>query len=269
MTTFAILNVDALLADAPIPSLEREGDVEVWSLYNKQHKYGGILVSSHGRLWSLSQRRLLSSSTKEGWYKMIGMPNGKNQLVHRLVAFAFVPGYFEGAVVNHKDGVKANNFWRNLEWVTTAENNRHAFRLGLNPMKLSDEEVAHIREEANSTARKFSDIGADHSVSGVHIAGLLTGAYRAQTPMNLDHRPRKGKLAKDAVLKVIAALQARQKTYKQIAQEFGVSESNIANIAAGRVWSQLTAGMDLTAGRDTWEMREKQGTARGFKHKSK
>lgn len=45
-----------------------------------------------------------------------------NILVHRLVAKAFVPGYFDGAVVNHKDENKGNNRAENLEWVTDHEN---------------------------------------------------------------------------------------------------------------------------------------------------
>ena len=46
----------------------------------------------------------------------------KNISVHRAVALAFVPGYFDGAQVNHKDENKHNNRWDNLEWVTCKEN---------------------------------------------------------------------------------------------------------------------------------------------------
>lgn len=38
------------------------------------------------------------------------------ELVHRLVARAFVQGYFDGADVNHRDENKANNRADNLEW---------------------------------------------------------------------------------------------------------------------------------------------------------
>ena len=42
--------------------------------------------------------------------------------IHRLVAEAFVDGYFDGAVPNHIDGNNRNNSSDNLEWVTVKEN---------------------------------------------------------------------------------------------------------------------------------------------------
>ena len=53
------------------------------------------------------------------------------RLVHALVAEAFVPGYFSGAQVNHKNGRKADNTAVNLEWLTRSENMRHAVANGL------------------------------------------------------------------------------------------------------------------------------------------
>lgn len=42
--------------------------------------------------------------------------------IHRLVGKYFVDGYFEGAVIDHKDRNKHNNDCENLEWVTQREN---------------------------------------------------------------------------------------------------------------------------------------------------
>jgi len=58
-------------------------------------------------------------------------PSRKKMLVHRLVAKAFVPGWFDGATVNHKDGNKLNNLPANLEWMTLAENTSHQWETGL------------------------------------------------------------------------------------------------------------------------------------------
>ncbi|WP_242063103.1 NUMOD4 motif-containing HNH endonuclease [Staphylococcus pseudintermedius] len=55
----------------------------------------------------------------------------KDFLVHRLVAFAFIPMIEGKNCINHIDGNPKNNNVDNLEWCNHSENNRHAFENGL------------------------------------------------------------------------------------------------------------------------------------------
>lgn len=48
--------------------------------------------------------------------------------VHRLVARNFCEGWFEGAVVNHRDSNKTNNCADNLEWITQKENIHESYK---------------------------------------------------------------------------------------------------------------------------------------------
>ena len=60
--------------------------------------------------------------------------NGKKKTfrAHRLVLMAFNPiKNMENLEVNHIDGNKANNKLTNLEWCSSSENQKHAFKQGL------------------------------------------------------------------------------------------------------------------------------------------
>lgn len=50
----------------------------------------------------------------------------KTHPVHRLVAQMFIPNPDNLPEVNHKDGIKTNNHWTNLEWTSELDNTRHA-----------------------------------------------------------------------------------------------------------------------------------------------
>lgn len=67
-------------------------------------------------------------------YWMISLSKGGKiyyNTLHKVVALTFLikpEGKYE---INHKDGVKINNHIENLEWVTSSENRKHAFKMGL------------------------------------------------------------------------------------------------------------------------------------------
>lgn len=105
---------------------------EIWRVI-----FVDYLVSNLGRVKSLKngKEKILSPFKASNGYLRVSLSidgKQKNFAVHRLVAMAFIPNPKNKSQVNHIDGDKLNNCVENLEWVSSKENMRHAFRTGLN-----------------------------------------------------------------------------------------------------------------------------------------
>ena len=102
--------------------------------------------------------------------------------VHRLVAITFIEGDSR-LTVNHKDGNKLNNHYKNLEFISSSENVKHAHKIGLSKApknkvgtenklsKLSEIQVKEIRK-SDLSLRKLGNI---YKVSQSVIQGIKNG----------------------------------------------------------------------------------------------
>lgn len=83
-------------------------------------------VSTEGRIMKNSTRKIMKPSMMRNGYMQINLftkdGRRKKELVHRLVALAFIPNDGNLPAVNHIDRVRHNNRVSNLEWVTHKEN---------------------------------------------------------------------------------------------------------------------------------------------------
>lgn len=112
-------------------------------------------VSSIGRVRRVTSGKIIQPSITGGYYRLSFSKNGKIRLVsvHRLVVEAFIARIAPKLHVNHKNGIKLDNRFENLEIVTPKENCIHARKvLGLhvfgehNPAaKLTEKQVLEIR----------------------------------------------------------------------------------------------------------------------------
>jgi hypothetical protein len=150
-------------------------------------------VSSHGRVRRISyccaspEGRILSQYSGHGYLNHTLCSDGKETRYrsHVLVARAFVPNPDGKPQVNHKDGVKANNYYENLEWVTASENQQHAVAAGLH-MKLPGESNAM----AMLTAAQVLEM-RDYAAKGVSLTTLAKEYHiHYQTVYKIIHRKR-------------------------------------------------------------------------------
>lgn len=86
------------------------------------------------------KQSFLGKKIKFHYFKVSLVKNGvqTTHLVHQLVAYAFLGSKPSPKhCVNHIDGNKQNNQPSNLEYLTLAENNKHAQKLGIGPVNIN------------------------------------------------------------------------------------------------------------------------------------
>lgn len=118
-------------------------DEEIWKDVTG---YEGIYqVSNFGKIRSLDRKiknkygyrminwKIIKPFSWGSGYLYVNLQKEQSRIsksIHRLVAESFVENKENKPEVNHKDGNKKNNRAENLEWVTSSENEKHAYKNG-------------------------------------------------------------------------------------------------------------------------------------------
>lgn len=146
--------------------------------------YDGMYeVSNRGRVRSYHKStrapeipHVLRAGNTRG-YRTVVLCSGRKhrpRLVHQLVAEAFLglPPPMQRPTVNHKNLDKADNRIENLEWMSHADNNRHAAphlprnRGESNHSKLREDDVRRMRQ-AHRAGESCAQLGRTYGVSQV------------------------------------------------------------------------------------------------------
>jgi DNA endonuclease I-hmuI len=119
-------------------------------------------IYSDGKVFSLKSNKYLKHDiTKCGYHQVTLYVNGNKirKKVHRLVAYLFCnpPENYLQLTVDHIDGNKENNNYKNLELVTISENNRRARINGLNNISLSNKKRWENDTFRKQTSEKISN----------------------------------------------------------------------------------------------------------------
>lgn len=156
-------------------------------------------ISNYGRVKSFQKGtvKILKPTLHTGGYLTLNLGRHKKFKIHRLVAKHFIPNVLNLPEIDHINGNKMDNYFKNLEWVTLRENKRRAFNNFLYPSgekcskaKLTNEQARWIRKNyvpfdpeygESALARKF---GVDRGV----IKGIVTG----KTYRRIDNKKSEG-----------------------------------------------------------------------------
>lgn len=138
--------------------------MEEWKDINGFDNYQ---ISNHGRVRNKSTLKILKGHISIWGYHWVDVRKNKTRkhlAVHRLVAEHFLqpPTKVQKewanntknkvVLVNHIDSDKTNNHYSNLEWVTSSENGKHAYKYGNATIqrgraKLSEEQIEQIKKD--------------------------------------------------------------------------------------------------------------------------
>jgi hypothetical protein len=171
-------------------------EIEIWS---PVPEYEGIYdVSNYGRVKSLCRvvkfgnrcprvvdEKILKRNNSNGYLTISLARDGKKltAMIHSLVAKAFINNPDSKPHVNHKDGIRWNNFYKNLEWVTCSENVLHSYNVLGNTAvcgsfngssKLNECDISRIISLYNNGLTQ-KEIGKMYNVSMSNISKIIRG----------------------------------------------------------------------------------------------
>lgn len=157
----------------------------MWKQYYKNY-----YISDEGEVKNINTGRILTPYiTPQGYYRTNIRIKGKTKalFIHQAVAELFIPNPLNLPMVNHKDGVKINNYASNLEWCDQIYNTKHAIEHNLfDPYgegngfsKLTNEAVLDIRNNYKKYSKEFGSnaFAKKYNVSNVQILNIVKNKY--------------------------------------------------------------------------------------------
>jgi HNH endonuclease len=209
------------------------------------------IISNYGNIKNIKSNLLLGNRVDSHGYRHISIRIGdkyKNIKLHRLVAMLFIDNPENKPCVNHKDGVKLNNHYSNLEWCTKRENNQHARETGLTVSlkgedtwnaKFTNEQISEIRLLRNNgkTNKEIALLFNTYSDKISHIC--RNHAYELDETTACAKLIKLGgrKLSDEDVRQIRILL--LKKRIVDIANIYSVTETTISNIKKGKTWKHI------------------------------
>ena len=223
--------------------------------------FSGYAVSRDGRVWS----RRLSRTGRLGrhWKQLRGKDNKgyprvclyrddgtmRELGIHQVVLLTFVGPPPEGQETRHLNGISTDNRLENLCYGTRKRNAEDCVEHGTQPhgeehgkSKLSEEQVREIlRLHAEEGARGV-DLAEMFSISEPTISLILSGKTWTHLLRPEILVPRKRRRLAPAAKVAMEHVEEIRKLYaegwlqRELAEKYGISQSNVSKIVSGISW---------------------------------
>jgi hypothetical protein len=130
-------------------------NIKGWESYYMGSSFGRFkslqrTCNTKGGAQKIKKEQILKQGQRDGYLHIHFqfLKKGITTSAHRLIAKSFIENGFNKPQVNHKDGIRSNNFFKNLEWSTQSENVIHALKTGLRKMKIGIDSPNSIQVNA-------------------------------------------------------------------------------------------------------------------------
>lgn len=158
-------------------------DIEGYKGLYQVSNYGNVKsqqrLRRNGNGWCVQKECIMSQRINTSGYKIVILCKDgvkRVKIVHRLVAYAFIPNLNNLPEVNHKNEIKTDNRAENLEWCTKIYNQNYGtkkIRTQITRKKLNSEWNALMKKNLNHS------YGAEKPVLCFMPDGTFVSRYRS------------------------------------------------------------------------------------------
>ena len=173
--------------------LPEENEEEIWKKSNIDSR---LMISSFGRAKNIETGTIYKGTKNKNGYIEILMPylpgdktkQRKIYKIHQLVADAFCERE-DGPVnmlVDHKDGCKYNNYYKNLRYVNKRENFYNG-KIHRDRLSRTEVPVALVDKFTNQVIETFSSIREASQKTGLNEDNIAYVIHRTRKPFKIGY----------------------------------------------------------------------------------